>query len=132
MTGIFGVIKAVMTFVWLLFLVDQFGRRNLLLVGAVTGSICMWVIGAYICVVKPEDNPSSSLNGGGIAAIFFFYLWTAVYTPTWNGTPWVINSVSHCLLPPSIKPFPNKLLGILRSQFPFPGSGRHDRKQLAL
>ncbi|KAJ5185018.1 Major facilitator superfamily domain general substrate transporter [Penicillium cf. griseofulvum] len=92
MTGIFGVIKAVMTFVWLLFLVDQFGRRNLLLVGAVTGSLCMWVIGAYICVVKPEDNPSTSLNGGGIAAIFFFYLWTAVYTPTWNGTPWVINS----------------------------------------
>ncbi|KAI3231118.1 hypothetical protein DTO012A9_6475 [Penicillium roqueforti] len=92
MTGIFGVIKAVMTFVWLLFLVDQFGRRNLLLVGAVTGSICMWVIGAYICVVKPEDNVATSLNGGGIAAIFFFYLWTAVYTPTWNGTPWVINS----------------------------------------
>lgn len=92
MTGIFGVIKAVMTFVWLLFLVDQIGRRNLLLGGAVTGSICMWIIGAYICVVKPEDNPSSSLNGGGVAAIFFFYLWTAVYTPTWNGTPWVINS----------------------------------------
>ncbi|KAJ0415120.1 general substrate transporter [Aspergillus carlsbadensis] len=92
MTGIFGVIKAVMTFVWLLFLVDQLGRRNLLLGGAITGSICMWVIGAYICVVRPEDNPTNKLNGGGIAAIFFFYLWTAVYTPTWNGTPWVINS----------------------------------------
>ncbi|KAL2847029.1 general substrate transporter [Aspergillus pseudodeflectus] len=92
MTGIFGVIKAVMTFVWLLFLVDQLGRRNLLLGGAVTGSICMWVIGSYICVVRPEDNPTDKLNGGGIAAIFFFYLWTAVYTPTWNGTPWVINS----------------------------------------
>lgn len=92
MTGIFGVVKAVMTFVWLLFLVDQFGRRNLLLVGAVTGSICMWIIGAYICVVKPEDNPTDHLNSGGIAAIVFFYLWTAVYTPTWNGTPWVINS----------------------------------------
>ncbi|CAI7565664.1 unnamed protein product [Penicillium pancosmium] len=92
MTGIFGVVKAVMTFIWLLFLVDQFGRRNLLLVGGITGSICMWVIGAYIYVVAPQDNPTSSLNGGGIAAIFFFYLWTAVYTPTWNGTPWVINS----------------------------------------
>lgn len=96
MTGIFGVVKAVMTFVWLLFLVDQFGRRNLLLVGGITGSICMWVIGAYIYVVAPEDNPTDHLNGGGIAAIFFFYLWTAVYTPTWNGTPWVINSVSSC------------------------------------
>src|SRR5437879_544579 len=83
-----------MTFVWLLFLVDQLGRRKLLLIGGITGSVCMWVIGAYIYVVEPTKNPSDHLNGGGIAAIFFFYLWTAVYTPTWNGTPWVINSVS--------------------------------------
>ncbi|GAB1198621.1 general substrate transporter [Aspergillus pseudonomiae] len=91
-TGLFGVVKAVMTFVWLLFLVDQLGRRKLLLIGAITGSICMWIIGAYICIVEPEKNPTDHLNGGGIAAIFFFYMWTAVYTPTWNGTPWVINS----------------------------------------
>ncbi|KAB8070189.1 general substrate transporter [Aspergillus leporis] len=91
-TGLFGVVKAVMTFVWLLFLVDQLGRRKLLLIGAITGSVCMWIIGAYICVVQPEEHPTDHLNGGGIAAIFFFYLWTAVYTPTWNGTPWVINS----------------------------------------
>lgn len=83
-----------MTFVWLLFLVDQLGRRKLLLIGAVTGSICMWVIGSYIYIVDPADNPTDHLQSSGIAAIFFFYLWTAVYTPTWNGTPWVINSVS--------------------------------------
>ncbi|KAJ5676014.1 general substrate transporter [Penicillium macrosclerotiorum] len=92
MTGIFGVIKAVMTFVWLLFLVDQLGRRKLLLIGGITGSICMWIIGAYIYVVEPEKNPSDTLQPTGIMAIVFFYLWTAVYTPTWNGTPWVINS----------------------------------------
>ncbi|KAL5357338.1 general substrate transporter [Aspergillus floccosus] len=92
MTGFFGVVKAVMTIIWLLFLVDQLGRRNLLLGGAVCGSICMWIIGGYICVAKPEANPTDHLTSGGIAAIFFFYLWTAVYTPTWNGTPWVINS----------------------------------------
>lgn len=94
MTGIFGVVKAVMTFVWLLFLVDQLGRRKLLLIGGITGSICMWVLGAYIYVVDPTKNPQDHLTGSGIAAIVFFYLWTAVYTPTWNGTPWVINSVS--------------------------------------
>ncbi|KAF3761600.1 hypothetical protein M406DRAFT_64791 [Cryphonectria parasitica EP155] len=92
LTGIFGVVKAIMTILWLLFLVDQLGRRKLLLIGAITGSICMWIIGAYICVVEPAEHPSDHLNGGGIAAIFFFYLWTAIYTPTWNGTPWVLNS----------------------------------------
>lgn len=80
MTGIFGVIKAVMTIIWLLFLVDQLGRRKLLLGGAITGSISMWAIGAYICVVRPDLHPTKTLNGGGIAAIFFFYLWT-VRTP---------------------------------------------------
>ncbi|OOF99891.1 hypothetical protein ASPCADRAFT_393640 [Aspergillus carbonarius ITEM 5010] len=92
LNGIFGVVKAVFTVIWLLFLVDQFGRRKLLLCGAVCGSVCMYAIGAYIYIVEPTKHPRDHLNGGGIAAIFFFYLWTAVYTPTWNGTPWVINS----------------------------------------
>lgn len=52
----------------------------------------MWVIAAYVYIVEPTKHKSTSLSGSGIAAIFFFYLWTAVYTPTWNGTPWVINS----------------------------------------
>jgi len=43
--------------------------------------------------LEPSANTSNtSLSGGGIAAIFFFYLWKAFYTSTWNGTPWVINS----------------------------------------
>ncbi|PYI29603.1 general substrate transporter [Aspergillus indologenus CBS 114.80] len=91
-TGIFGVVKTVVTFVWLLWLIDRVGRRNLLLIGAIGGSVCMWIIGAYIKIADPVNNNTESLNGGGIAAIFFFYLWTAFYTPTWNGTPWVINS----------------------------------------
>lgn len=49
-------------------------------------------IGAYIAIADPENNPSDHLSGGGIAAVFFFYLWTVFYTPSWNGTPWVINS----------------------------------------
>lgn len=94
-TGIFGVVKTVITFVWLLYLIDHVGRRNLLLFGALGGSVCLWIVGAYIKIVQPEQNPTKHLTGGGIAAMFFFYLWTAFYTPTWNGTPWVLNSVSQ-------------------------------------
>ena len=91
-TGIFGVIKTVVTLFWLFFLIDKLGRRALLLYGAVAGSLCMWYIGGYIAVAKPADNPSSTLSSGGISAMFFFYLWTTFYTPSWNGTPWVLNS----------------------------------------
>lgn len=62
--------------------------------GAIGGSLCMWYLGAYIAIADPQNNPSPSgqLSSGGISAMFFFYLWTAFYTPSWNGTPWVINS----------------------------------------
>ncbi|KAJ5135742.1 uncharacterized protein N7515_005020 [Penicillium bovifimosum] len=91
-TGIFGVVKTVVTFIWLLWLIDRVGRRNLLLIGAAGGSVCLWIVGAYIKIAKPEENATDTLSGGGIAAMFFFYLWTVFYTPTWNGTPWVLNS----------------------------------------
>ncbi|RMX83788.1 hypothetical protein D0869_05049 [Hortaea werneckii] len=75
-TGIFGVVKTVLTFVWLFLLIDRLGRRKLLMIGAGGGSICMWIIGGYINA-NPTDSTagSSSLSSGGIAAIFFFYLW---------------------------------------------------------
>jgi sugar porter (SP) family MFS transporter len=91
-TGIFGVIKAVVTLIWLFFLIDNLGRRNLLMFGAFGGAICLYYVGAYIAIAKPEDNPSGTLSSGGISAVAFFYLWTIFYTPSWNGTPWVINS----------------------------------------
>lgn len=87
-------IKTVFTFVWLLVLIDKMGRRNLLMIGAMGGSICLWIVGAYIAIADPVNNPqpSGAIPPGGIAAMFFFYLWTAFYTPSWNGTPWVYNS----------------------------------------
>ena len=93
-TGIFGVVKTVVTFIWLLWLIDHVGRRLLLLIGAAGGSVCLWIVGAYIKIARPSERESKEMDGGGIAAMFFFYLWTVFYTPSWNGTPWVINSVS--------------------------------------
>ncbi|RGP76977.1 quinate permease [Fusarium longipes] len=95
-TGIFGVVKTVLTFVWLMVLIDQMGRRMLLMIGAAGGAFSMYFIGAYIKIANTEAKLASgqdvSLSSGGIAAVFFFYLYTAFYTPSWNGTPWVLNS----------------------------------------
>ncbi|KAH7274932.1 hypothetical protein FSOLCH5_006299 [Fusarium solani] len=95
-TGIFGVVKTALTFVWLMVLIDHMGRRNLLMIGAAGGAFCMYFIGAYIKIAnteaKLEAGEDTSLSSGGIAAVFFFYLYTAFYTPSWNGTPWVLNS----------------------------------------
>ena len=90
-TGLFGVVKTVVTVIWIMYLTDRLGRTKLLMIGADGGSVCMWIIGAYI-KLHGTSTTSDKLPPGGIAAIFFFYLWTVFYTPSWNGTPWVINS----------------------------------------
>ncbi|KAK5956476.1 hypothetical protein OHC33_001961 [Knufia fluminis] len=91
-TGVFGVVKTVVTLVWLFYLIDNFGRRRLLMYGAIAGAVCMYYIAAYIAIAKPADNPTDTLSSGGTSAMVFFYLWTVSYTPSWNGTPWVLNS----------------------------------------
>jgi sugar porter (SP) family MFS transporter len=91
-TGLFGVVKTAFTIVYLVFLIDQYGRRRLLMIGAAGGSVCLWYVGAYIAIAKPALHPTKSLPPSGVSAVFFFYLWTAFYSPTWNPTPWVYNS----------------------------------------
>ncbi|KAJ1326135.1 Quinate permease (Quinate transporter) [Microdochium nivale] len=93
-TGIFGVVKTSLTILFILFLIESVGRRKLLLIGSIGGSLCMWFIGAYIKIASPATSGStgSGMSSGGIAAMFFFYLWTAFYSPTYNPIPWILNS----------------------------------------
>jgi hypothetical protein len=79
-TGLFGVVKTCGTIIYLLFLIDQFGRRRLLMIGSIGGSLCMWYVGAYIKIAKPAAHPTTHLPPSGTSAVFFFYLWT-VNTP---------------------------------------------------
>ncbi|KAK0192608.1 quinate permease [Armillaria mellea] len=76
-TGVYGIIKLVGALLWLLYVVVL---------------ISMYYIGAYIAIVKPADHPTSTLTAGGKSAIAFFYIWTAFYSPSWNGTPWVVGA----------------------------------------
>lgn len=79
-TGIFGVVKTVLTFVWMFFLIDNLGRRKLLMIGAAGGSVCMWIIGGYIFTKNVAEQESSTLSSGGIAAIFFFVSFSVRHT----------------------------------------------------
>ncbi|KAF5360006.1 hypothetical protein D9758_007615 [Tetrapyrgos nigripes] len=91
-TGVYGIIKLVGALIWLLYLVDQLGRRSLLMIGSIGGAISMYYIGAYIAIAKPQNNPTSTISSSGRSAIAFFYIWTIFYSPTWNGTPWVVGA----------------------------------------
>jgi len=78
-TGLFGVVKTVGTVIYLLFLIDQFGRRRLLLIGSAGGGLCMWYVGTYIKIAQPQLHPTAKLPPSGVSAVFFFYLWTVSF-----------------------------------------------------
>ena len=52
----------------------------------------MYIIGGYLAAANIPAVPTGDLSSGGVACMFFFYLWTAFYAVSWNGTPWVVNS----------------------------------------
>ncbi|KAI5474883.1 MFS transporter, quinate permease [Pseudohyphozyma bogoriensis] len=91
-TGVFGVIKTVGALVWAFVIIDKYGRRPVLIIGAIGGAVGMYVIAGYISIAKPQLHPSTTLPQGGIAAMAFFYIWTIFYAISWNGTPWVVCS----------------------------------------
>ncbi len=115
-TGIFGILKFLGAVVWLLVLVDRFGRRSVLLVGSIGGSLAMWYIGTYIKIANPAKHPHTTLTSGGISAMAFFYIWTCFYGPTWNGTPWVVGSE---IFPQHVRPASQALVAASNWLFAF-------------
>ena len=57
-TGLFGVVKTCLTLIWLFFLIDRLGRRNLLMFGAGGGSICMWIIVGHDAFMRLTNQPT--------------------------------------------------------------------------
>jgi len=94
-TGIFGLLKAFASLVWLFYVVENFGRKTALVWCSLPCSLCMWYIGAYIKIANPAARLArgdTTQDGGGKAAQAMLYIWTLFYGVSWNGTPWVINS----------------------------------------
>ncbi|EMG48160.1 hypothetical protein G210_1327 [Candida maltosa Xu316] len=91
-TGVFGIIKAVASLLWMFFIVDRLGRKTALIYFSFPCSVCMWYIGAYIKLAKPSETNGEGQDAAGKAALAMLYIWTFFYGCSWNGTPWVINS----------------------------------------
>ncbi|TGO90766.1 hypothetical protein BPOR_0051g00010 [Botrytis porri] len=92
-TSLFGVVKTVGTIIYLLFLIDQLGRRKSLMIGSIGGALCMYYVAGYIAIAKPADHPTSSLPPSSVSTVFLFYLWTTFYTSTWN--PTLVRTLAH-------------------------------------
>lgn len=90
-TGMFGVVKFVCTFIYILFIVDTFGRRKAFMTSSTFCSLFFWYIGSYLKVNDPT-KPGNVAGPGGTAAIVFMYLWIASFILAWSGGPFVVGS----------------------------------------
>lgn len=90
-TGMFGVVKFVCTFIYILIIVDTFGRRKAFMCLSTVCSLCFWYIGLYLKVNDPT-KPGVEAGPGGTAAIVMMYLWIASFILAWSGGPFVVGS----------------------------------------
>jgi len=92
-TGIFGVLKAVASLVFFIFLVDTWGRRPPLMFGAITSGLCLLYVAIYLKIGDPSGQDvalSASTIMGGKGATAFILLFGVFYCLGWNGLAWVI------------------------------------------
>lgn len=87
-TGVFGIIKACGTAVFILFIVDRFGRRPAMLIGSCGAILAMYFLGGYSSLSN-SFNEQPARDGGAYMALIMIYVFAIFYSISWNGIPWI-------------------------------------------
>jgi MFS family permease len=72
-------------------MVDRFGRRALLLIGAAGMSMCMFIVAAVV-TETPNLADGAKSKPVGIATVFLMFLFALFYKPSWGATVWIWTS----------------------------------------
>lgn len=90
-TGMFGVVKFVCTFIYILVVVDNSGRRKAFMCSSTVCALCFFYIGSYLKINDPT-KPGVTAGPGGTAAIVMMYIWISSFILAWSGGPFVVGS----------------------------------------
>jgi hypothetical protein len=94
-TGIFGFIKVLACGIFVLFVSERFGRKSLLMVGALGMATCMFVV-AILDKVKPPGQ--GAVMAPGYAMVGLIFLNIVFYNTSWGPLPWIyVSEVSQLL-----------------------------------
>ncbi|KAL9073309.1 MAG: hypothetical protein Q9157_004786 [Trypethelium eluteriae] len=72
-------------------IVDRFGRKPLLIVGAIGMAICMVIVAAVETETPTLPNKAKS-EPVGISIVFLLFLFAFFYKPSWGATVWIWTS----------------------------------------
>ncbi|UJO18298.1 putative quinate permease [Fulvia fulva] len=89
-TGIYGVVKVVITALGLMFATEQVGRKWSLIIGGCGQAFAMFYIGINQAV-NPV-TPGAALNGNSTFAIVCVYLFVVFYSFGWGPIPFVLSA----------------------------------------
>lgn len=87
-TGIFGIIKACGTAVFVFLIVDRFGRRPALLIGSAGAIFAMYYLAGY-SAISNSFNEEPPRDAGAYIALIMIYVFAIFYSISWNGIPWI-------------------------------------------
>lgn len=87
-TGFFGVVKVAGCLTFLIFLVDNIGRRKPFMGGAFAMGTFMLIIGIIVLKYPPEAE-SDTISSAGAAGIAMVYLEAISFNMSWGPLPWL-------------------------------------------
>ncbi|KAM0542722.1 hypothetical protein ACHAPJ_012655 [Fusarium lateritium] len=90
-TGIFGIVKACATGIYMIWGVDALGRRQSLMIGSAGASVALFYIGIYSKLSHSFDGglAPGERTPGAYVAIVMIYIFAVFYAISWNGVPWI-------------------------------------------
>lgn len=114
-SGFYGVVKFIVTLIFMIFIVDSFGRRIPLLVGGIGCAVFMLYLGAWTHISN-SFNATPTKDSGSNAAVASLYLYAVCYSFSWSGIPWIFSSE---VLPTHVRGFGMMCAGCMQwlSQF---------------
>ena len=87
-TGVYGIVKIVVTAIGLMAFTEQLGRKWSLLIGSAGQAFAMF----YIGINQAVHPPTGELDGNAIFAIICVYLFVVFYSFGWGPIPFVLSS----------------------------------------
>ncbi|KAK0741501.1 putative sugar transporter protein [Schizothecium vesticola] len=89
-TGVYGIVKVVGCFIFLVFVADSLGRRWSLLWTSAAQAIAMYIVGIYGKVQPPQGGVP--ITAFGYVAIVLIYAWAVFFQFGWGPVCWILVS----------------------------------------
>ncbi|KIY45595.1 quinate permease [Fistulina hepatica ATCC 64428] len=88
-TGLYGIVKVVTTLLYVLFIVDNVGRRRPLITGALIQAVCLLYLAVFVKIAHPGND---GISAGGYVGIVAIYIYAFGWSFGWSVVPWVVPS----------------------------------------